>query len=296
MENIQKLDVNVIVWQVKNHMAMAYYADETIKLYTRAIKQYVNWCGVLNPATISKKQVAAIYLEMVQGMGLECRMAAKLRNGIGYYYEKLLGYENYCSDIPCPRRTKPAASVISESDLNSLLNANTKTWMHVAINLAAFAGMRLNEISTCEWKDYNKNTKTITIKRAKGGSGRTAYLLPDIYHLMNITNALKGADTNIVATGRSEAVSDRHIQKTFAALREQCGLPKNLTMHSLREFYACRLSDRGVQTATIQKMLGHASIKSTEHYLRGTDSDITAGLELYARVSLAESQENQRNR
>jgi site-specific recombinase XerD len=69
----------------------------------------------------------------------------------------------------------------------------------------------------------------------------------------------------------------------FRKAREQLGFDKDFTSHVLRHSFATRLLEQGVQTETIQMLLGHASARSTRIYLHLTEplqDDIRKKLDL----------------
>lgn len=70
---------------------------------------------------------------------------------------------------------------------------------------------------------------------------------------------------------------DTHLYK----LCDEAGI-KRFSMHALRHTYATRAIERGVPPKTLQKLLGHASIKTTmDRYVHLTDESLRAGVDLF---------------
>ncbi len=79
---------------------------------------------------------------------------------------------------------------------------------------------------------------------------------------------------------RGKRLGARAVQKLMEALRHQLGLPSTATPHALRHSFATHLLEAGGDLRTIQELLGHASLSTTQVY---TNLDQTRLMEVYAR-------------
>ena len=66
-------------------------------------------------------------------------------------------------------------------------------------------------------------------------------------------------------------LSPRYVQKLIEKLRQQLDLDKTFTPHALRHSFATQLLMNGVDLRTLQMMLGHSSLSTTQHYLKVTN-------------------------
>ena len=86
-------------------------------------------------------------------------------------------------------------------------------------------------------------------------------------------------DEPLFRAKRGGPLSPRHVQATVQSLRGRLGLPASATPHALRHSFATHLLGAGADLRSIQELLGHASLSTTQRY---TEVDATALLSAYA--------------
>ncbi|WP_411287653.1 tyrosine recombinase XerC [Phenylobacterium sp.] len=90
-----------------------------------------------------------------------------------------------------------------------------------------------------------------------------------------------GPDEPLFRAKRGGPLSPRHVQATVQLLRGRLGLPASATPHALRHSFATHLLGAGADLRSIQELLGHASLSTTQRY---TEVDAAALLSAYAKA------------
>ena len=117
----------------------------------------------------------------------------------------------------------------------------------------------------------------------KGGKTRLAPVLPAVREAVDAYLALQpfplALGDALFRARRGGPLSPRHVQATLQRLRGRLGLPASATPHALRHSFATHLLGAGADLRSIQELLGHASLSTTQKY---TAVDAARLLDAYA--------------
>ncbi len=178
--------------------------------------------------------------------------------------------------ISSPRRAKVLPRALDVYDAFNVLDIakdfSKKEWQglrDVAIFTILYGcGLRISEALSLNLDDINHND-FLKIK-GKGNKERLVPLLPVIKE--KIAAYLAACPYNIKSGealflgARGERLSPRIVQRTLEKIRAYLGLSDNLTPHALRHSFATHLLANGTDLRTIQELLGHASLSTTQRY------------------------------
>jgi len=174
---------------------------------------------------------------------------------------------------PKPARSLPRALTASEA-LTTITTTNeieARPWVAArdmaVLSLCYGAGLRIAEALAVTSKDMDTTTLRVT---GKGGKTRLVPLIKPVSdaiegYLSLCPFELRAGDA-IFRGVRGGVLSPRLIQKRMVELRSMLGLPPSASPHALRHSFATHLLGRGGDLRTIQELLGHASLSSTQIY------------------------------
>lgn len=139
--------------------------------------------------------------------------------------------------------------------------------------LAVFGGLRRAEIAGLALADYDSDQQLLIV-RGKGNKRRTVYAAPGVDDALADWLYLRGDGVGplflqINRGGRIMAagLSDDAIYGIMRRLAERAGV-KAFSPHDLRRTFAGDLLDAGADIATVQRLMGHASVETTGRYDR----------------------------
>lgn len=276
------------------------YAANTIEAYGRDVNQFLAHLGqdcrsgadylAVKPAGLR------LFLAERRAAGVESRsimrQIAGLRSFARYLEREGHGHASAFKAIKGPRVKKglprPLAPQAAREVAGTAARAGeAKAPWILARDAAVFAllygaGLRISEaLSLRRGQAPRAGDAALTVK-GKGGKVRQVPVLPQITRA--IADYLSQCPYQVSPEGplfvgaKGGELSPRIIQLAMEGLRGALGLPESATPHALRHSFATHLLARGGDLRTIQELLGHASLSTTQVY---TEVDTTRLMAAY---------------
>ena len=132
-------------------------------------------------------------------------------------------------------------------------------------------GLRISELTNLRVHDMYDNMARIL---GKGGKERIVPLLTKIREIFieykNLCPHNLGQDSYAFVGIRGNKINDRVIRSELSKLRTQLNLPDYITPHAFRHSFATHLLEQGIDLKTIQALMGHAQLSTTDIYTHVT--------------------------
>lgn len=206
-----------------------------------------------------------------------------------HYIRRRWGLENSAlALIKGPKLTPPLPKALSEINADKMRNyaANPRhpRWI-TARNQAVFlllygAGLRISEALSLTGAD--KDLGEVIHIKGKGNKSRLVPLLPIIREAVQTYTELYpfeiAPESSLFRGAKHGPLRAEIVQKEIRHLRQALNLPDTTTPHALRHSFATHLLGAGGDLRTIQKLLGHESLSTTQRY---TDVDAEALVNLH---------------
>jgi integrase/recombinase XerC len=181
-------------------------------------------------------------------------------------------------------RPLPIAAAKSMADPDLAAGDGAVVWIHArdaaVLALLYGSGLRISEALKLKRTDVGASDAITVI--GKGGKQRMVPVLPHVRKLIADYVALcpyeLGDHDPLFVGAKGGQLSPRVVQLTMARLRGALGLPETATPHALRHSFATHLLARGGDLRSIQELLGHASLSTTQIY---TEVDADRLIEAY---------------
>lgn len=252
----------------------------TCDAYQRDLLQLFRWLrsSLLNcdEATILK------YLAYRQREGVSTRSSARtlstLRGFYTYAIECGLISYNPCAHIELPKLGRALANVLTEQDVDDLLNApcvQKHIWEfrdRVMLELMYATGLRVSELVNLPVSSVNVRQGVVRVM-GKGSKERIVPLGEDAQdwvqqYLHNIRpELLKGGACNeLFPSIRAQKMCRQTFWYGIKRYAQRAGIEKLISPHSLRHAFATHLLNHGADLRSVQLMLGHESLSTTQIY------------------------------
>jgi len=250
--------------------------------------------GEVSPADV--RAFLAVRRQGSDGVGLAPRSLSQNLSAVRAFHrwlDRRLGVAN--DAVPLVRGPKIKASLprpVSEDQARGLLqeagsDAALEPWEAArdaaVLTLLYGCGLRISEALSLTRSDAPLG-ETLRIV-GKGDKTRIAPVLPVVRRAVDeyvrLSPHALSPDMPLFRAKRGGALSPRHMQATMAKLRGALGLPERATPHALRHSFATHLLGAGADLRSIQELLGHASLSTTQKY---TAVDAEGLLAAYAKA------------
>ena len=263
------------------------YSPHTLDAYSRDLSAFFEYMHELLQKTPNMKDIKTAevrlfrsYLSSRAAKHIDKASIARELSSIKNFYNWLARnniIENTAlSIISSPKRSKILPKAVEVDDAFNILDIakdfSKKEWQglrDVAIFTILYGcGLRISEALSLNMGDINHNN-FLKIK-GKGNKERLVPLLPIIKEKINAYIKACPYDIKngepLFLGARGERISPRIVQRTLEKIRGYLGLSDNLTPHALRHSYATHLLANGTDLRSIQELLGHASLSTTQRY------------------------------
>ena len=180
--------------------------------------------------------------------------------------------------VPAPRQPEQLPVVPSPEEVLRFLGCVRGLAHHAILTACYAAGLRVSEALHLRPRDIDSQRMVIRVEQGKGAKDRYVMLSPQLLEVLrNYWRRTRPAGEWLFP-GRTPGRPLTHdaVREACKAALRRCGVPKNLTPHSLRHAFAVHLLESGVDVRTIQMLLGHRSLSTTARYLHIAASTVSA--------------------
>ena len=251
-------------------------SKKTIEMYSRSLRRLAEYFDTC-PDTITTDQLKQYFLALVKSHSWS---SVKIdRNAFQFFYQYVLNKEWAWINIVKPPRVQPLQDVLAISELNAIINATRKLSYQVYFLTTYSLGLRLSEALQLRVSDIDGTLMRVHLRRCKNNKHRFVPLpLATLKALRRywLTHRhpeliFPGGKPPHFRQGKSLYMDKGGVQKAIKLVAKECGISKNVHIHTLRHSIATHLLEAGVSLRSIQVFLGHASPVTTAQYTRMTE-------------------------
>ena len=249
---------NTIVGKFRNYLANKRYSDQTIKSYSKCLKDYIINVGK-NPYKLNKSDLEKY---LVQYNYTSCSQQNQIISSLRLFYEKILLINvNNVNGIERPRKQTKLPVIIDKDELVNKILSIENIKHRAVIALGYSTGMRISEVLNLKMRDIDSKRMVILVQNSKGNKDRYVKLGSQMLKLLYEYYSVclpKGYLFNGHKGGKYSASSVNRLMKKYIGSKAH--------YHQLRHSHATHALESGNDITLIQNQLGHKKITTTSIY------------------------------
>jgi integrase/recombinase XerC/integrase/recombinase XerD len=259
-------------------------AARTVRAYLTDARQFVRWADAngLEPSVVTAKHLRR-YVAHLSERGCAptttARKLAALRALFRSQRERGSIAQNPADLLPTPRRDSYLPRVLKRSESAQLLDAIPADSPLAARDRALFelaygCGLRAEELVSLRVGDLDHDGEQV---RVEGKGGKTRFVPvgePAMHALRRYIErarpelACEQAQQTLFLSKSGRPLHTSDVRRRLRAWVRRAGMPADVSPHALRHSFATHLLDGGADLRSIQELLGHSSISTTQIYTR----------------------------
>lgn len=267
--------VTLHTWRerMSEDMRLRDFRPRTQEAYAAAARQFVDWAAK-EPDALVEDDVRRYVLHLRETKRLAPSSINLAVHALRFFLTHTLQRDWPVLDLLRVNKPRALPVVLSTGETRALLAAVRHPVRRVALTTIYALGLRLGEGLALETGHIDADRLLVWIRDGKGGVDRGVPLpRPLLARLRRYWKERRPACATphlFIAEGRDTPLHETTLQKTFKAALLGSGVAKDASIHTLRHSYATHLLEAGVTLRTIQQVLGHKSLRTTELYMHVT--------------------------
>jgi integrase/recombinase XerC len=278
--------------------AVKNYSEHTATAYETDIREFIKFLGDFIGGNAELGDVARAdticfraYLADRGRRGLAHKSTARALSSLRGFYKYLAKHHNIKNDaiglISSPKVPRRLSKAIDTADVANMHDAITETegdnpWVAARdwalVTLIFGCGLRISEALGLKNSDVIGRPDILRIL-GKGNKERIVPVLPAVYDAIEKYIAIRpygNAPTDeLFRSVRGLPMSARMAEKVVEHIRHYLQLPDYVTPHALRHTFATALLAGGADLRSLQELLGHASLSTTQLYTKVNMAEIS---------------------
>lgn len=278
------------------------YSAHTVTAYESDIRDFISFYERFTGSTLFVRDMSNIdtmcfrsYLADAQRRGLSAKTVGRSLSSLRSFFKFLTKKYNVqneaiglISSPKIPRKISKAIDTIDVENMRGAIRAidanepwiSARDWALVVLLFCC--GLRISEALSLRNCDVASHPDVLRIM-GKGSKERLVPVLPIVWDAIDKYVSLRpfGNDKNdeLFRSVRGLPMSPRMAQKVIENLRHYLQLPDYVTPHALRHTFATALLADGADIRSLQELLGHSSLSTTQLYTKVNMAEITNAYE-----------------
>jgi integrase/recombinase XerD len=247
-------------------MRMRDYSPHTIMAYVGGVYRLANHYHK-SPDKLGREEIRAFLLDLVEQKKVAWSYYKLVLAALRFFYRHVLHRGEVVEDIRGPRPERRLPIVLSVHEVARFFEAIPSLKHRTILMLAYGAGLRIGEAVRVRLSDIDRQRKVIRVQQGKGKKDRYTILSPAMLEMLDrYCWAARPQDLLFTTRFKDRPITDSTVQRACVLARQEAGIEKRISPHTLRHSFATHLLEAGTDLRVIQELLGHAHPQTTAIY------------------------------
>jgi site-specific recombinase XerD len=247
-------------------MVLRGLAPRTREIYLHWVGRLVRFCRVA-PDRLTTREVRAFLLDLTQERKAAFSTFNQALNAVRFFFTGVLKQPFALDDFHFQKPPRRLPVVMNDEEVRRLFECAASLRDRALFETAYATGMRLSEVTRLLITDIDSTRMVIRVDQGKGRKDRYVMLSASLLEtLRGYWRQARPKRYLFPGDGGKRPLSHSSAQKAFGRAKVAAGIVKPVSFHTLRHSFATHLLEDGVNVRTIQSLLGHRSLQTTERY------------------------------
>lgn len=278
------------------------YSSNTAISYRNDLDEFNNFIKSEKMAPsllqLRNNRVCKNYVSYLSGLNLASTSISRKISSLRSFYDYLLRSgeinNNFFDDVEVPKIPKRLPKMIKTAEIEMLFNVCDKNKPlgfrnYCILEVLYGCGLRVSELCGLEIKDIDFEDLTIVV-HGKGSKDRVVIMFEELsdnlrryistYRLDLLYRSKDEENRHVFLNKNGTTLTPRGVRVILNALIADCGESFHLSPHMLRHSFATALLNNGADMRSVQELLGHENLSTTQIYTHVTFENVKKSYEI----------------
>ncbi len=259
------------------------YSPKTVESYSLDLRQWFDFMGQSHSNCVLKLELKELKSWQYDLFNRGCksstilRKLSSLRSFYNFLYKRSLIKTNWASFLTSPKLEKHLPKFLFESEMQTILaepisDSFADLRDYLIFEILYCTGLRVSELASLKISMVRQSDGKLIV-RGKGNKERVVFLGDSAksylqrYLVLRNGRRTKNQDEDaLFLSQRDSVLSIRGIQYLVSSYLDKLGIFKHISPHVLRHSFATHLLNSGADIRSVQELLGHSSLATTQVY------------------------------
>ncbi len=263
------------VTKLENLMILERKAYHTQKGYRNILIQFLAYYKDTLPHLITAEQIRDYLVKRIKDDTISKSTQNQIISTFKAYYGRVLEQHGKVTDLYRPNKEEHLPKGLLPEEIAKLF-AQVGNIKHKSILMLLYgSGLRVGEVVRLKWQDVDMVEKTVFIHNGKNYKDRYTILSDKSMTILQKYSPDHKPTDWVFESPDGGHYSERSVQQFFSEALAKARIDRQVNTHSLRHAFATQLLKANTDLDFVRKVMGHASIKTTQIYLHVLKTELT---------------------